>query len=272
MKILSLNVSEKPLVLDLSGARLWVAGLPHAVAPQRAVLLRLLEAADADARIRAVQIKGSLARGGADEHSDVDARLWIADEVYEQTLADLPSLARALGETLDILFETAGSPYLLVQFVNGVQLELATRRMSDAEGSAAGEVVLLDRDGLLAHAYVAAPPWDVNLWVGWAWMRLFDVDKYLRRGSRWEALTKLEEARSLLLRHHAATHDVPDPQLALTSILDSGVPLPDRLEETVASLDAADLRRAAYACAQLLATYERRPFADLVLRRLAGRD
>jgi predicted nucleotidyltransferase len=264
------RVREEPLVLDAPAARQWIATLPAAVAAQAAVLARLLDAADADVRIRGLQLKGSLARGAADEYSDVDARLWVADEGYAQMLRDLPSLARGLGETLDILFETPASPFLFVQFVDGVQLELATWRASDAKGSFAGEVVLLDRDGCLAGSSVPAPPWDVRLWVGWAWMRLFDVDKYLRRGSLWEALLKLEEARVLLLQHHAAEHGLRDPQLGLTSILDFDGPLPARLEETVARLDATDLRRAAHVCAQLLVVHDRRPFGDYVLDRLAA--
>jgi hypothetical protein len=114
---------------------------------------------EADPRIRALAIRGSIARGAADEHSDLDTRLWIADDEYDAALADLPSLARAVGKTLDILFETPGSPFLFVQFADGVQLELSTRRASQAKGRIAGEVVLLDRDGLLQHLYEPEPPW-----------------------------------------------------------------------------------------------------------------
>ena len=257
--------------LGSTEAREWIERLPEAVAPQAAVLGRLLEAVEADPRIRALEIRGSVARGAADERSDLDTRAWIADDEYESALADLPSLVRAVGMPLDILFETPRSPFLFVQFADGVQLELSTRRVSEAKGRLPREVVLLDRDGLLKHPYEPAPPWDINLWLGWAWMHLFDVDKYLRRGSLWEALTKLEEARALLLRHHAAHTGIPDPQFGLTSILDFGGSLPERLEETVARRDAADLRRAAYVCGELLAAYERRPFADFVLNRLAAR-
>ena len=75
-------------------ARDWIARLPPVVAPQARVLARLLDAAEADARIRALQVRGSLPRGTADEHSDVDALLRIADDEYERTLADMPSLVR----------------------------------------------------------------------------------------------------------------------------------------------------------------------------------
>lgn len=265
-------MSEIPSVPQPSDAREWVNRLPRAVAPQAAALLRLLEAVEADPRMRALQVRGSVARGAADEYSDLDSRVWIRDDEYDTALADLPSLARAVGTPLDILFETPGSPYLFVQFVDGVQLELSTRRTSEAKGWTTGEVVLLDRDGLLRHQYEPAAAWDVGLWLGWAWMHLFAVDKYLRRGSVWEALIKLEEARTLLLRHYAAETGLTDPEFGITSILDFGGTLPDRLEETVAGLDAADLRRAAYACAELLAAYDQRPFADFVMGRLATRN
>ena len=161
--------------------RAWIKSLPRVVAPQAAVLLRLLDATEADPRVRALRVRGSLARGTADQYSDLDTRIWIRDDEYEATLANLPTLVRSVGPTLDILFETPGSPYLFVQFADGVQLELSSGRASEASGRDHGVVVLLDRDGLWDQPYQPAPVWDQNLWVGWAWIALFDIDKYLRR-------------------------------------------------------------------------------------------
>jgi predicted nucleotidyltransferase len=265
-------VTEIPYHRQLADAREWIKGLPREVAAQAGVFTRLLEQADNDQRIRAVSLEGSMARGGADELSDLDTRIWVADDEFDSMLADLPSFARAVGAPLDILFETPGSHYLFVQYVDGVQLELLALRASEATGAVSGELVLIDRDGRMRGIEETPPPWDSNLWLGWAWMRLFDLEKYLRRGVVWRALIKLEEARMLLLRHHAATTGIPEPQLGLTSILNFHGKLPMRLEETVAGLDAGDLRRAASVCAELLSTYERRPFGDLVQARLAARD
>lgn len=250
----------------------WIQSLPAAIAPQAAVLQRLLRLAEADDRIRAFRIRGSVARGTADEYSDLDTRMWITDDDYEETIAGLPELVRSIGPTVDILFETPGSPYLFVQYTTGVQLELSTARASDSSDPDRGVVVLLDRDGLLVQPDTEREPaWDEKLWLGWAWMALADVDKYLRRESLWEALTTLEKARSLLLRHHAAETRMRDPEYGLTSILDYGGDLPDELEGTVAGLDADGIRRAAGACAQLLTRYERRQFGDHVMARLAVR-
>jgi len=180
----------------------------------------------------------------------------------------LPALVRSIGSTVDILFETAGSPYLFVQFTDGIQLELSSGRVSEASDRDYGVVVLLDRDGMCDQPYEPGRPWDETLWLGWAWIALSDIDKYLRRGSLWEALTALEKARSLLLRHHAAEIGVRDPQYGVASILDYGGELPDGLESTVARLDAVEVRRAACACAALLSAYGRRPFVEFVLAQL----
>jgi len=258
--------------MDHLDPRAWIDRLPERVAPQAAVLGRLLDAVEADPRIWALELKGSVARGTADEPSDLDTRVLVGDEAYDGVLADLPALVRNIGPTIDILFERPGSPFLFVQFANGVQLELPARRTSESWGRRPGWVVLLDRDGLLEHECETEPPWQVDVWAGWAWMRLYDLDKYLRRGSLWEALVKLEEARAFLVRHHAAQTGVPEPEFGVTSIVDFGGSLPPRLEETVAALDDADLRRAAYVCAELLAESDPRPFADFVLARLASPD
>ena len=252
-----------------SDPRVWIDALPCVVAPQAGLLLRLLGAAEADPRIRAFRVRGSIARGTADEYSDLDTRMWVSDREYEAVLADLPALVRSIGSTVDVLFETPGSPYLFVQYEDGVQLELSTGRLSEASGRDHGVVVLLDRDGLFDQPYEPARAWDEKLWLGWSWIALIDVDKYLRRDSLWEALTTLEKARSLLLRHHAAESGIRDPEYGVASILDYGGTLPEGLDSTVAQLDAAEIRRAAYACGVLLTRYGRRPFTEFVLARLA---
>ena len=62
---------------------------------------------------------------------------------------------------------------------------------------------------------------------------------------------------------------IRDPEYGVTSLLDYGGSLPERLESTMAGLNAAEIRRAALACAELLASYEQRPFSDFVIGRLA---
>jgi hypothetical protein len=248
--------------------RQWIDRLPDGVQDQAAVLARLLAAVEGDQRINAFSVTGSFARGRADELSDLDTRVWISDDRFDDVVGDLPVIARAGGETLDILFETPASPFLFIQYTGGVQVELLAVRTSEISDGVREQAVLLDRDGVLRNAPAPPEPWDIGLWVGWAWMRLYDLDKYLRRGEVWRASIQLQEVRNLILRRHAAVAGLPEPQLGLISIANHRGTLPPRLEETVAGLDPADIRRAALVCAEELRRHERRPFADYVLRRL----
>lgn len=246
----------------------WIDDLPERLSLQARALRGLFDALRDDERVRAFRVRGSLARGTADRYSDVDVKVWVRDADYPAFLDDLPAIVRTVGPTLDILFETPGSPFLFVQFDDGVQLELSTGPAGEAAGRDQG-VVLLDRDGIFQLAPDEARPWDQDLWLGWAWMSLSSVDKYLRRASLWEALAALERARTMLLRHHAAVLGLRDPQYGLASILDHGGTLPLDLEATVTTLDAAAIRRAAQTCGRLLTAYGERPFTTLVLQRLS---
>ena len=136
-------MTEIPYHQQLADASEWINGQSRVIGPQADVLMRLLKGVDADNRMRALSIEGSIARGGADELSDLDTRVWVADDEFDAVLADLPSLARVIGVTVDILFETPGSPFLFVQYADGVQLELLALRASEANGRASGELVLI---------------------------------------------------------------------------------------------------------------------------------
>src|SRR5947199_380510 len=61
---------------------------------------------------------------------------------------------------------------------------------------------------------------EIREWAFGGWCALADLGKYLRRGSTWEALARLNEARSQLWQLWAVTLGVPDPQYGLTSVLD----------------------------------------------------
>lgn len=249
----------------------WIRSLSPALEAQAAVLTRLLDHLDPDVRIRAFSVTGSFARDQADELSDLDTRIWASDDDFNDVVGDLPRIARTGGKTLDILFETPGSPFLFVQYADGVQVELLVVRASDVRNGVHEHVVLLDRDAIFDDAPEAPPPWGIGLWIGWGWMRLYDLDKDLRRGEVWRAFVQLQEIRNLLLRQHAAVEGVPDPELGLISIRNYGATLPNRLDETVARLDSTDIRRAAVVCAELLSAHEQRPFTNYVLARLAAR-
>src|SRR3954451_950106 len=229
---------------------------------------RMFDLANGERRIRAFSLRGSVARGKGDALSDLDTRVWIRDDEFDDAIGALPLIARAVGETLDILFETPGSPFLFIEYANGVQVELLAVRASAVSDGLQPQIVLFDRDGLLRDAAEEAPPYGLAFWTGWAAMRLYDLDKYLLRNEIWRAYIQLQTVRDLLLAHQAALVGVPDLELGLTSLRDYGGAQPPRLEQTIASFDLADIRRAAVVCAEILVGFERRPFTQLVLDRL----
>ncbi len=75
----------------------------------------------------------------------------------------------------------------------------------------------------------------------------------MRRGSAWEALERLHEARAQVWQLWAAVRGVPQPQYGLTSVLDfSAAWLPPGIEETVSDLDLGHLLAAGLRVAELL--------------------
>jgi hypothetical protein len=252
-----------------------VEALPPQLSRQRGLLERLLDRVEPDKRFRAMELQCSLARGAADELSDIDAGLYAADDAWEAAVEAVPELVRAVGATVDVLEQAAQeAPYFFVQYEDGTQLDLVVMRASRPKGRVPGAVVLLDRDGLFAEpwepATLRATEGDVREWTFQAWLALANFAKYLQRESLWEARSQLEEARANLLRLHAVRVSARYPAFGLTSLLDESEPdLPAGLETTVATLDAADLRRAATALAGLLEAYDPPPLAGFVRARLA---
>lgn len=149
-----------------------------------------------------------------------------------------------------------------VQYRDRVQVDLVAIPASRRQGKPAGSVALYDSDGRLAATMVSAlesaTPGDVHEWTFLAWAALADQDKYLRRGSPWEALERLNQARSHVWGLWAVGQGIPYPSFGLTSVLDEYDPAaPPGLAVTVASLDRVDLQRAGLALAAVLDTVSR---------------
>ena len=190
--------------------------MPAELHRQRGLLLGLLAAVEADGRYRALELQCSVARGAGDELSDLDAGLWAADDAWDGAVAAVPALLRGLAPTVDLLERTeAATPYFFAQYEDGTQIDLLVLRASTAKGRVPTAVVLFDPDGLLAEpwtpASLEASAAEVREWSFLAWLALSNLDKYLRRGSLWEARAQLEDARTNLLRLHATRLAVPFP-------------------------------------------------------------
>ena len=241
----------------------WLDALRERLPGHAALLDALGAICRSDDRIRLLELQCSIARGAGDELSDLDVGVAVRDDAWEEVASELPDRLRAMAEPVALLAHTmpewGSRPHrrLFVQYVDGRQIDLVVQPASAIRGRVPGAVVLYDPDGLLAEERVVAVATatldDVRTWEILGWESLANVAKYLQRGSAWEALARLTEARELALRLWAAAEDVPYPLFGLTSLLDADPPrLPEGLDATAARADLAELAIAARACAELL--------------------
>src|SRR5918992_1864227 len=233
-------------------------------AAHRKILDGLLDYAGEDPRIRFVELCCSAARGAADELSDLDLGLGISEEAWPEPTAEILPRLHRLGEVVAALEhripEWGDAPHLrvFVQYASGPQVDLVAFPASRRTGLPAGSVALYDADGRLARPMEipirTATARDVVEWTFLGWVALIDLDKYVRRGSAWEALARLQEARDYVWRLLAVARGLDYPAFGLTSVLDApgDLELPPAMADTVATLDLGRITQAALALADVL--------------------
>jgi hypothetical protein len=252
--------------------RAWLAGLPDSLAAQRRVMARLLDFCAATPQVTSFSVGCSLGRGAADALSDVDAALGVASAAdvgaVESTVA-ATLRAGALPGLVDLLRDRSPRDdqvsRIFAQFADRTQLDLAIVPQSGIQlGRRPDFVELYDRAaadpgagpqdaGEAASAYAVSGE-QVREWAFHGWIELLDIDKYLRRGSLWEAHERLHQVRHHVWMLWAAATGALYPWHGLSQVLDNDPrDLPPGIEATVATLDTADLRRAARVSATLLA-------------------
>jgi hypothetical protein len=272
-----------PEPAELAG-RAWLAALPDELAPQRRVMTGLTDRSETWSLVTSLLVGCSLGRGAADALSDIDAALGVdaprGEAGAEQVAAAEAMVVAALpefGEVVDVLRHRTGradqwARRIFVQFADRTQLDLAilaeaeieTRRrdggapdfiwLYDASAPPAGGAAGVPADNGPAAAYAVTGE-QVREWAFLGWCALIDADKYLRRGSLWEAHSRLHEARDHIWALWAAAQGALYPWHGLSQVLDHDQGnLPPGIESTVAGLDHEDLRRAARASAAVLAT------------------
>jgi hypothetical protein len=254
----------------------WLESLPGELAAQRRVLTGLMSFCEATPLVSSLAVGCSLGRGAADALSDIDAALGVAagpdDAGDRQVLAAeaaVVAILPSLGPLIDVLRHRVGAADRLVrrvfaQFADGTQLDLAILDEAGVRrGDAAPDFITLYRAASLPDADLPDPAGtpsayavtgeQVREWAFLGWCALIDADKYLRRGSLWEAHNRLHEARHHIWALHAAAVGALYPRHGLSQVLDHDPRnLPPGIESTVAGLDTADLRRAAQASATVL--------------------
>ena len=191
-------------------------------------------------------------------------------------------MATVVGALVDVLRHRTGPDSqhvrrIFAQFADGTQLDLAvvaeaeikTRRRAGGAPDfiplyqarpAAGEPddQLPAGGGASGNeppAAYAVTGEQVREWAFHGWCALIDADKYLRRGSLWEAHGRLHEARHYTWVLWAAAQGALYPWHGLSQVLDHDpANLPPDIGSTMAGLDPPGLRRASRASAKVLTT------------------
>jgi hypothetical protein len=249
----------------------WIASLPAQLERQQQAMSTLLGVCERTPLVTSFSVGCSIGRHAADALSDVDAAIGVdaprgavGAAPVRAVESALVELLPRLGGLVDVLREESRGPDRLVrrvfaQFDDRLQLDLAVVAEPEVRrGEAAPDFVPLYWSGPLPAAgngpsarEVSAE--QVRTWTFLAWRALLDADKYLRRGSMWEAHHRLNETRDLIWRLWATAQGAAYPWHGLSQVLDDDpAALPHHIEATVAGLDAADLRRAVAASADVL--------------------
>jgi hypothetical protein len=246
---------------DRGGAR-WIEELPAGLAAQQGLLRGLRAFCQADPDVRWLAVGCSLARGAGDWLSDIDGAVGVSAEQFAAVFPRVRAAVDGLGELVESYHHQLPEVALtheriFAQYADRSQLDLVVYPSTVFGGSVPNVVVLYDPDFVLAvparEESAPVSPSQVREWAFQGWCALADLGKYVRRGSAWEALERLHEARAQVWQLWAAVRGVPQPQYGLTSVLDySASRLPPGIEETVSDLDLGHLVAAGLRVAELL--------------------
>ena len=210
-----------------------------------AALARTLELMEADARIDAAVITGSIGAGRADRWSDFDVACLVAEaESAEAVAADWVSL---MYEEWPVAhhYETTFGTILVRGFLlaNGLVADLAFTPSGDHEVWAPVHVAF-DRTGDATRAAETSKPWsptpDWSGEAGFAWHDILHACVAANRGRPWQSLFYLQRVRNRTLSLASERHGHDADEFAHVDSLPSG----DRdplLPSLVVSLDRDSL-------------------------------
>jgi hypothetical protein len=171
------------------------------------VLDRFVAVCQADQRVVAAFLGGSYASGVADEYSDLDLGLIIADEAYDDFFAARESFLQQLGTLLVLQNSNRRDPDILFFILAGeVEGDLTLGRASHFQQMHVGPYrILLDKQGILAGVIFPpiARPHDEQVkalhgLISWFWHDLaHHFIASMARGQLWSAYGALEDMRRI---------------------------------------------------------------------------
>ncbi len=239
----------------------WIERLPAELSGQQAILGALVRACESSDGISWLVVACSVGRGAADRLSDLDLGMGVADDQFDAMLAEVHRIVDRLGDLVEsyrheLAHGTRTYQRIFAQYADRCQVDLVVIPASQSVGPVRDEVVLYNSGGYRSEPFEQrpVPPEQVREWAFAGWCALADLGKYWRRGSGWEALSRLNDARAELWRLRAVASGVANPGFGLTSLLDFAPDqVPREMEATVSDLDRARMLAAARSLARQLA-------------------
>lgn len=219
---------------------------------------RVRNEVERDKRLTALLAGGSYIHGGFDEHSDLDFVVVVEEENYGEVMASRDAFASRLGQLLAAFTgEHVGEPRLLICLYGPplIHVDLKFVKSSDLDRLVERPAVLFARDpqqieARLAAASIAWPNASPEWFEQRAWIWLHYGATKLARGELFEAIGMLAFFREQVLGpmlHRRAGR----PQRGVRRIESLGAPSIDRLSATIPLLDAAAVRSAFIAAADM---------------------
>jgi GNAT superfamily N-acetyltransferase/predicted nucleotidyltransferase len=237
-----------------------------------------------DPRVVGLVVAGSVARGTADEYSDLDLVVVCDDATHPEVLSDAEEFAASLGPLL-VAFtgEHVGEPRLLIALYEPAHddpgprhVDLKVVSVSDLDSRIEDGLIVWQRDGAVDQAYarsnaswpVPDPQWIEDRF--WVWLHYTTVK--VARGELFEAVDALTFIRATALAPLVTAGKVADPAgvRRIEHLAPAVVPA---LRATLSDATVADCLRAAEATVELylrlrdLTRIERRGGAERSARR-----
>lgn len=192
--------------------------LPH----HQLVLSRFLSACHSTPHILAATLYGSHAGGAADEWSDLDIGVVIADDACDDFMANREAFVRQLGEPLFIEdFDIPGIVFFIL--ADGTEGELSIDRASDFTEPHGPWRALVDKTGILDSARNGVsgrnPVSNIDQietlrrQVMWFWHDLSHFITAMGRGQLWWAAGQLEILRRICVNLARLRHDFADAEV-----------------------------------------------------------
>jgi hypothetical protein len=171
----------------------------------RAKVTAAARTASDNPEVVAVAVAGSFAQGISDHLSDVDLRLYVAEEAIDRTVAWIPELAASCGRVIALFTgEHVGIPHLTIVLYDDlvhVDFDVLPTTGVDEHNQGLPVVVLWERDGVSADLPGVYDP-DIGAELRWIetrfWTWCWYVQTKIMRGELYEALDGVQYLRHVL--------------------------------------------------------------------------